>query len=134
METGENHTDRGEYGERYSRVLSAGSLLGSRVRNAAGEELGKVEQLMIDTPTGQVAYAVISFGGFLGIGDKLFAVPWRALAHDERKHEFFLNLDRRQLEQAPGFNPDRWPDMADPSWGARVNDFFGLHEREPASY
>jgi len=136
MEAGEHHTDRGEYVERrqYSRVLSAGTLLGSAVRNAAGEDLGQLEELMIDIPTGQVAYAIISFGGFLGIGDKLFAVPWRALAHDARKHEFFLNLDRRQLEESPGFNRDHWPDMADSSWGAQVDDFFGLHQREPANY
>src|SRR3954453_78244 len=98
------------------RVLSAASLTGSRVRNPAGEDLGKIEQLMIDLATGRLAYAVISFGGFLGIGDKLFAVPWQELAWNDRGQVFIMHVDRSELEQAPGFNPNRWPDMADPSW------------------
>jgi len=116
---------RGEY----RRVLSAATLTGDRVRNPAGEDLGKVEEIMIDVPTGRVAYAVISFGGFLGIGDKLFAVPWRALTLNERDHDFILNVDRRRLEIAPGFDRDNWPDMADPSWGAQVDDFYTPQER-----
>src|SRR4051812_41628357 len=68
----------------YGRVLSAATMIGDRVRNPAGEDLGKVEEIMIDVPSGRVAYAVVSFGGFLGIGDKLFAVPWRALTLNER--------------------------------------------------
>ncbi len=64
------------------RVLSASTLTGDRVRNAAGEDLGKVEEIMLDVPGGRIAYAVLSFGGMLGIGDKLFAVPWSALRLD----------------------------------------------------
>jgi len=108
----------------YRRVLSAATMTGDRVRNPAGEDLGKVEEIMIDVPTGRVAYAVISFGGFLGIGDKLFAVPWRALTLNERDSEFILNVDRRRLEDAPGFDRDNWPDMADPDWGAQVDEFY----------
>jgi len=107
------------------RVLPAAELTGDRVRNRAGEDLGKIEEIMLDLPTGQVAYAVLAFGGFLGIGDKLFAVPWRALTLNERDHEFILNVDRRQLEDAPGFNRDHWPDMADPNWGTQVDQFYG---------
>lgn len=108
----------------YRRVLSAATLTGDRVRNPAGEDLGKIEEIMIDVPAGQVAYAVISFGGFLGIGDKLFAVPWRALTLNERDHVFILDVDRRRLEEAPGFDRDNWPDMADPSWGAQIDEFY----------
>jgi sporulation protein YlmC with PRC-barrel domain len=110
--------------EGYRRVLSAATLTGDRVRNPAGEDLGKIEEIMLDVPTGRVAYAVVSFGGFLGIGDKLFAVPWRALTLNERDHEFVLNVDRRRLEEAPGFDRDNWPDMTDPDWGAQVDDFY----------
>jgi sporulation protein YlmC with PRC-barrel domain len=111
-------------GGEYRRVLSAATVTGDRVRNPAGEDLGKVEEIMLDVPSGRVAYAVISFGGFLGIGDKLFAVPWRALTLNERDREFILNVDRRRLETAPGFDRDNWPDMADPDWGAQVDGFY----------
>src|SRR5438445_12971392 len=88
--------------KRYRRVLSASTLAGDRVKNAAGEDLGKIDELMIDIPTGRVAYAVLSFGGVLGLGDKLFAIPWRALRVDEDEKQFIFNVDKRQLENAPG--------------------------------
>jgi sporulation protein YlmC with PRC-barrel domain len=112
-------------GNRTRSVLSASTLAGDRVRNSAGEDLGKIEELMIDITAGRVAYAVLSFGGFLGMGSKLFAVPWDALTVDEDNHEFILNVDKQTLENAPGFDKDNWPDMADPSWGAQVYDFYG---------
>jgi hypothetical protein len=96
------------------------------VRNSAGEDLGKVSDIMIDIPTGRVAYAVLSFGGFLGMGDKLFAVPWDALEVDEDEKCFILNVDKRKLEQAPGFDKDNWPDMSDPSFISRVSEFYGV--------
>jgi sporulation protein YlmC with PRC-barrel domain len=116
-----------------ARVLSARSLTGNRVRNPGGEDLGKIEELMIDLPSGRLAYAVISFGGFLGIGDKLFAVPWQALTWNETGQEFIMHVDRRELEQAPGFNPNRWPDMADPSWSSRVDEFYSRRDGDPAA-
>jgi sporulation protein YlmC with PRC-barrel domain len=117
--------------QEYRRVLPAATLTGDHVRNSAGDDLGKIEEIMIDVPSGRVAYAVLSFGGFLGIGVKLFAVPWRALTLNESRHEFILNVERRQLETAPGFDRDNWPDMADPSWGAAVDEFYGsdVHSR-----
>ena len=69
-------------GKRYRRVMSASSLTGDRVVNLAGEDIGKINEIMIDTPTGRIAYAVLSFGGFLGMGDKLFAIPWSRLSLD----------------------------------------------------
>lgn len=107
------------------RVLSAGTLAGDRVRNSAGEDLGKIEELMIDVPTGRIAYAVLSFGGFLGMGNKLFAIPWEALTLDEIEHEFVLNVDKATLESAPGFDKDEWPDMADPDFGSQVYSHYG---------
>jgi len=110
---------------KYRRVLSAGTLTGDRVRNSAGEDLGKIEEIMIDVQTGRVAYAVLSFGGFLGIGDKLFAVPWEAMTLNEADHEFVMNVDKAALENAPGFDKDNWPDMADPTWGSQVFSHYG---------
>lgn len=106
------------------RVLSAGTLNGDRVRNAEGEDLGKIEEIMIDLETGRIAYAVLSFGGFMGLGDKLFAIPWGALEVDETNHELLLNASKETLKSAPGFDKDNWPDMADPSFGTLVHEHF----------
>lgn len=83
---------------RYRRVLSASSLAGDSVRNAAGEDLGKVDEIMIDIPSGRVAYAVLSFGGFLRMGNKLFAVPWEVLTVDEDRKCFILDVDKATLK------------------------------------
>jgi sporulation protein YlmC with PRC-barrel domain len=117
------HTDPEK---RFRRVMSASSLSGDRVRNTAGEDLGKVKELMIDVPSGRVGYAVLSFGGVLGLGDKLFAIPWNALTLDEDEKQFILNADKKILENAPGFDQDNWPDMADPSWGTQVHSYYGV--------
>jgi sporulation protein YlmC with PRC-barrel domain len=119
-----SETDVGDV-KRTRRVLSASTLAGDRVRNSAGEDLGKIEELMIDIPSGRIGYAVLSFGGFLGMGNKLFAVPWDSLTLDEHEHEFVLNVDKQTLENAPGFDKDNWPDMADPTWGTQVHSYYG---------
>lgn len=118
-DTGTASVDRDS--EKHRRVMAAGTLAGDRVRNSAGEDLGKIEEIMIDVPTGRVAYVVLSFGGFLGMGDKLFALPWDALQLNEDEHEFILNVDKVTLENAPGFDQDNWPDMADQDWGSQIH-------------
>ena len=110
--------------KKFRSVLSASTLAGDSVRNAAGENLGKIDEIMIDIPSGRVAYAVLSFGGFLGMGDKLFAVPWSALKVDEDEKCFILNVDKRTIEQAPGFDKDNWPDMSDTSWGNQISSYY----------
>ena len=102
------------------RVVAATAVIGDRVRNPGGESLGKIEDIMLDPDTGAIAYAVLSFGGFLGMGNKLFALPWRELKQNPADHEFILNVDRQVLESAPGFDKDDWPDMAAPEWGDRI--------------
>lgn len=108
-----------------ARVLSASTLIGDDVRNRAEEELGKIEDFMIDLDSGCIAYAVLSSGGFLGIGDKLFAVPWNALVVDTQKKCFILDVDKETLKSAPGFDKSSWPDMADESWGRGIHEFYG---------
>ena len=110
---------------RFRRVLSASSLASDRVRNPAGEDLGKAHDLMIDLQSGRVAYVVLSYGGVLGIGNKLFAVPWDAIKVDEDQKCLLLDMDKQRLENAPGFDKDNWPDMADEQWGGRIRDFYG---------
>jgi sporulation protein YlmC with PRC-barrel domain len=114
-----------EAGNKYRRVLSASTLAGDKVVNARGEDIGKIDEIMIDTPTGRVAYAVLSFGGFLGMGDKLFAIPWSRLSLDEDNKVFVLDIDKETLKQAPGFDKDKWPDMADQSWNSRIYSYYG---------
>ena len=106
-------------------IVSAGTLMGNRVRNAASEDLGKIEEIMIDVNAGRIAYAVLSFGGFLGIGDKLFAVPWDSLVLDGSAQEFILDVEKEVLENAPGFDKDNWPDMADATWGTEIHGHYG---------
>jgi sporulation protein YlmC with PRC-barrel domain len=102
------------------KVLSASTICSDAVVNAAGESLGEIEELMIDLDNGRVAYAVLSFGGFLGVGNKLFAVPFEALELDAENHCFILDVPREKLERAPGFDKDDWPDFADPSFRQQV--------------
>lgn len=113
-----------ETGKKYRRVLSASTLAGDRVVNAAGEDIGKIDEIMLDTPSGRVAYAVLSFGGFLGMGDKLFAIPWSRLSLDEDNKCFRLDVDKETLKRAPGFDKDNWPDMADQEWGAKIYTYY----------
>ena len=122
--------------KRLRRVMGATTLTGDAVRNSGGESLGKVKEIMIDVPSGRVAYAVLSFGGILNLGSKLFAVPWNALTLDEDEKEFILDIDKTRLENAPGFDKDNWPDMADESWGSAIFSFYGTepyweHREEP---
>jgi sporulation protein YlmC with PRC-barrel domain len=111
--------------KRFRRVLAASTLTSDSVQNLAGENLGKVDELMIDIPSGKVAYAVLSHGGVLGMGNKLFAVPWSALKVDEDEKCFILDVDKRTLENAPGFDKENWPDMADTTWGTELSTYYG---------
>ena len=108
------------------RVLSASSICGDPVVNRSGEKLGQIEELMIDLEEGRVAYAVLSFGGFLGIGGKLFAIPFDALERDGSNQRFVLDAPREKLESAPGFDKDDWPDFADRSFGSQLYVYYGV--------
>ena len=106
-------------------VLAADSIEGDSVVNSRGDKLGEITDIMIDVPSGRVAYAVLSSGGFLGIGDKLFAIPWTALTLDADNKQFLLDIDEERLKNAPGFDKDHWPSMADTSWATQVHDYYG---------
>lgn len=111
----------------YPRVLSASSIMGHKVINTAGEQLGSIKELMIDLDGGLIAYAVLSFGGILGMGDKLFAIPWEALTIDEESRALILDVDKAVLENAPGFDKDNWPDNAkyEAGWLLGVYEYYG---------
>jgi len=108
------------------RVLRTKDIFSDHVRNAAGEDLGKIEELVVDVNTGRIAYAVLSFGGILKMGNKLFAIPWAALQCDPGHDQFLLNVDKTRLENANGFDKDNWPDMADPRFGTSIYQHYGF--------
>jgi sporulation protein YlmC with PRC-barrel domain len=123
-----NYTKSGEKTmSRYPHVLSAATMIGTKIINPAGEELGNLKDLMIDLDEGQVNYAVLSFGGFLGLGDKLFAIPWDALTIDPENNAFILDMNKDQLKDAPGFDKDHWPDEAQyqAGWLLDIYDYYG---------
>jgi len=106
-------------------VLSASTITSDQVTNDEGEHLGKMHDLMIDLDSGRIAYVVMSFGGFMGAGDKLFAVPWEAFQVSFHDKKFILNVPKEKLKQAPGFDKDRWPAAADYRWLGEVYAYYG---------
>ncbi len=111
----------------FPRVLSATTILSDKVVDPAGEELGEMKELMIDLDLGRIAYAVLSFGGILGMGKKLIAIPWEALTLDTDRHVFILAAEKELLERAPAFDNDNWPDNAEyeAGWLQDVYDYYG---------
>jgi len=106
-------------------IMGADTLVGNGVYNQNDENLGDIKEIMLDMRSGKVGYAALSFGGFLGMGEKLFAVPWNALKLDTKNKRFVLNVAKDRLKDAPGFDKDHWPDMADQSWSKKIHSYYG---------
>jgi sporulation protein YlmC with PRC-barrel domain len=107
-------------------LMGADTLLGNDVYNKDGEDLGDIKEFMVDMASGRIAYAVLSYGGVLGMGDKLFAVPWAALVLDTTNKRFTLDVLKDALKDAPGFDKDHWPTMSDRTWAGGVHKFYGM--------
>lgn len=107
------------------RRLTATSIVGDKVENPRGENLGKIDNLMINLNTGEVEYAVLEFGSFLGIGGKLFAVPFAELNVDPSRQLFILNRDKEYLKNIPGFDKNHWPDTNDHRYFEDVDTYWG---------
>ena len=105
-------------------LMGANTLIGNDVSNASNENLGDIKEIMLDVESGRVAYAVLSFGGVFGLGDKLFAVPWKALRLDTENKLFRLDVDKKELKSAPGFAKDAWPRMSDRKWQSEVHSYY----------
>lgn len=129
-----NYQEQDTYGMYKSRtdggpgpgLMGANTLDGNDVYNRQDEDLGDIKEIMLDMGTGRVAYAVLSYGGFLGMGEKLFAVPWSALTLDTVNKRFVLDVEKDRLESAPGFDKDQWPDMANSAWSKEIHDYYGV--------
>jgi sporulation protein YlmC with PRC-barrel domain len=107
------------------RLMGADTLIGNDVYNRQDEDLGDIKEIMLDVPGGHISYAVLSYGGMLGIGEKLFAVPWEALTLDTDNKRFTLDVSKDRLEAAPGFDKDNWPNMSDQSWAKDIHSYYG---------
>ena len=111
------------------RTLSCGSIIGTNVKNQQGESLGDIKEMMVNTNDGSIAYVVLSFGGFLGMGDKYFAIPFEAFTIDSEKEIFVLNVDEETLKNAPGFDKDNWPSSANTAFIDSVYSHYGYEPR-----
>ncbi|HWP17982.1 MAG TPA: PRC-barrel domain-containing protein [Burkholderiaceae bacterium] len=107
------------------RLMTADTLSGDKVVNRQGETLGTIDDIMLDVPRGRIAYAVMSSGGFLGLGDKLFAIPWNALTLDTERKCFVLDADKEFFKNAPGFDKDHWPSEPDMTWHQTMHSAYG---------
>ncbi len=110
-----------------NQMLSATTIKGTKVKNRSKEDIGKIQDLMINLEEGNVEYAVLSFGGFLGLGDKYFAVPMKALQFSTKDddHTITMDITKEKLENAPGFNKDRWPKEASSKFIDDMYKYYG---------
>jgi len=127
----EERDDYGMYKNKHGKgpgpeLMGAHTLTGGHVHNLQNEHLGVIKEFMIDMRSGAIAYAVMSSSRFLGLGGKLFAVPWQALTLDPAHQRFTMDVSKETIAQAPGFDTDHWPDMADGRWMGEVHAYFGV--------
>jgi hypothetical protein len=106
-------------------VVKTDEVIGVDVKNLQHENLGEIEEIVLDKTKGIVRYVVLSFGGFLGLGDKYFALPWNAIHYDENEECFILNIDKERLKNAPSFDKNNWPDMSDRQFAEKIYTYYG---------
>src|SRR5215468_259363 len=107
-------------------LIRGNSFIGANVENPQGQNLGDIKDIVIDRASGRIAYAVVSFGGFLGMGEKLFAVPWGAFSQKADKDTFVLAVDKERLKNAPGFDAHNWPQMASREWVTSLYAYYNV--------
>ena len=105
--------------------VKATTIVGSSVFNPKGDSLGVIKEIVIDPRAGKVAYVVVAFGGFLGLGQKLFAIPFSSFAYNVAEGNYILDVSPDRLKEAPGFDADHWPAMSDEKWNLEVYQFYG---------
>jgi sporulation protein YlmC with PRC-barrel domain len=114
--------------ERRAIMRVTKDVVGKKIVNFVGEDIGEIKEVVIDSAASRVTYAILSFGGFLGMGDRLFAVPWVSLSYEMSIDKFAMNVNKDLLKNAPGFDKDNWPDMSDPT---RISEIYKYYGSEP---
>lgn len=123
----ENRTGVNQQGPRANtpvRRLTATSIIGDSVENREGEKLGEVNNIMLNIDDGSIEYIVLEFGSFLGMGGKLFAIPFNEMYLDTRKKVFVIDRSKEYLKSIPGFDPNHWPETNDHRYYEDVNDYW----------
>ena len=105
-------------------LISAGTIRGTAVYNTDGETLGSVDDLMIDSATGRIAYALMSFGGFLGIGERYHPLPWAGLKYDRQRRGYVVPLTKATLIEAPTYGRDDAPRWGERAYEERIHDYY----------
>ena len=108
-----------------SRLISSEKVSGSKVENTQGKNLGHIAEIMIDKISGRVGYAVLNYGSFLGMGGRLFALPWELLKYDTRRDAYIVGIPEERLTNAPSFDANAWPDMGERAFGKEIHDYYG---------
>lgn len=109
------------------QVVKASEVVGVGVINPARENLGEINEIVLDKVSGTVTYLVLDFGGFMGFGNKFFAIPWNMFSYDPQEDSFILNLSKDQLKDAPGFDKDHWPNFASSDVANPINKFYSQY-------
>ncbi|MFO0990828.1 MAG: PRC-barrel domain-containing protein [Hyphomicrobiales bacterium] len=105
-------------------LISAGTIRGTPVYNTGGEALGSIDDIMVDTETGRIAYALMSFGGFLGIGERHHPVPWAVLKYDRDRKGYVVPLTKAMLVDAPTYGPEEAPRWGERAYEERIHDYY----------
>lgn len=113
----------------YRKVVKASEVTGVQVKNMKDEDLGSINEIVIDKSTGKVSYLVLDFGGFMHFGNKFFAVPWDQFSYHEDKDCFILNLEEKQLENAPGFDKNNWPNFTSREVASEIEQFYPRNKK-----
>jgi len=109
-----------------STLIAADKVEGTAVYNTQGESLGTIHNVMIEKRSGKVAYAIMSFGGFLGMGKEYHPLPWNLLKYDTDRGGYVVNLDKRKLEGAPHYSDEQSVAWGDAAWDRKVHDYYGV--------
>jgi sporulation protein YlmC with PRC-barrel domain len=110
--------------EHSTQVVRTADVINKTIIDNNKEKLGKVEELVLDKCSGEVRYAVLSFGGFMGMGSDFYALPWCELDYCKEEDAFKVSVPKDTLKTAPGFDKDNWPDFADPTWNKPIDEFY----------
>lgn len=104
--------------------VKVSNIIGTSIINSEGKDLGNVKEIVIDRATGKVAYVAVAFGGFLSIGEKLFAIPFSAFSYDNAQEKYVLDIPKEKLEAAEGFDSDKWPVMSEEKWHRNLHQHY----------